>query len=207
MRAALRVPAMMVWLAILWVLLWGQITWANVLGGVLVAAAVLLLGRLDLSALRSSPLRPHWAVAYFAVIVWKLVLSNLKLAYQILTPGLNIHTGIIAVPMRGGSDAVVNLVANSITLTPGTMTVDVKRWDVDGDGIDDDDHDSVVLYIHGMFTRDVERVRHDVLELEALALRAFGSSSDYERAAQEVTDHEALLASARETTRRNRRRS
>lgn len=205
MKASLRVPAMVVWLTVLWILLWGDVTWANVLGGISVAVVVVLFARLDVSALRGSPVRPHWAVVYFLNLLWKLLESNVKLAWEILTPGMSTHTGIIAVPMRGGSDAVVNLVANSVTLTPGTMTIEVKRWDVDGDGIDDGDVDSVVMYIHGMYTRDVEAVRHDVLKLEALALRAFGTADDYRRARREVTDHEALLASARETRRINRR--
>ena len=72
--------------------------------------------------------------------------------------------------MRGGSDDVVTLVANSITLTPGTLTVDVHR-----------DESGVTLYVHGMYTRDVEAVRRDVLRLEALALRAFGSDEDAAR--------------------------
>ena len=204
MRTSLRLPALVVWLIVLWLLLWGQISWANVLGGLAVAVIVVFFARLDLSALRSNPVRPHWAVVYFVVLLWKLFESNLKLAWEILTPGLSTHTGIIAVPMRGGSDAVVNLVANSVTLTPGTMTIEVKRWDVDGDGIDDSDVDSVVMYIHGMYTRDVESVRYDVLKLEALALRAFGSPSDYECARRKVTDHEALLDAARESRRNNR---
>ena len=60
------------------------------------------------------------------------------------------------------------------------------------------------MYIHGMYTRNVESVRYDVLKLEALALRAFGSPSDYESARRKVTDHEALLDAARESRRNNR---
>lgn len=203
MHSALRIPAMMLWLVVLWITLWGSVTWANVFGGLAVAVAVVLFARLDAVSLQATYFRPHWAMWYLLVLIWKLLESNVRLAYEILTPGISTHTGIIAVPMRGGSDAVINLVANSITLTPGTMTIDVKRWDVDGDGIDDGDGDSVVLYVHGMYTRDIEAVRHDVLRLEALALRAFGNPEDYARAAQEVTDHEALLDSARAARRQN----
>lgn len=206
MRAALRIPAILLWLTALWIALWGSVTWANVLGGLAVAVAVVLFARLDAASLQPTYFRPQWAIWYLVVLLAKLVESNVRLAYEILTPGLSTHTSIIAVPMRGGSDAVINLVANSITLTPGTMTVDVKRWDVDRDGIDDGADDSVVLYVHGMYTRDIEAVRHDVLRLEALALRAFGSPADYDRAARELTDHDALLADARDARRAIRRR-
>jgi multicomponent Na+:H+ antiporter subunit E len=207
MQSALRIPAMMLWLTVLWIALWGSITWANVAGGLAVAVAVVLFARLDAASLKTTYFRPQWAAWYVLVLAWKLIDSNVRLAYEILTPGISTHTGTIAVPMRGGSEAVINLVANSITLTPGTMTIDIKRWDVDGDGIDDGEEDSVVLYIHGMYTRDIEAVRHDVLRLEALALRAFGNPSDYALAAKQVDDHEALLDSARAARRQNGERS
>lgn len=193
MRAALRIPAMMAWLTVLWVLLWGQVTFANVLGGVAVAAGVVLFARLDSASLRPTHFRPWWALRYVATLGWQLFVSNIRLAYEILTPGDGTHTGIIAVPIRGGSDAVVNLVANSITLTPGTMTIDVKRHDVDNGVPVDELEAGATLYVHGMYTKDVEAVRHDVLRLEALALHAFGSRIDYERARADVTAHEPML--------------
>ncbi len=196
MRAALRIPAMMAWLTVLWVLLWGHVTFANVLGGLAVSSAVVLFARLDSASLRPTHFRPWWAVRYLATLAWQLLVSNIRLAYEILTPGDGTHTGIIAVPIRGGSDAVVNLVANSITLTPGTMTIDVKRHDVETDVPSDELQAGATLYVHGMYTKDVEAVRHDVLRLEALALRAFGTQDDRERALADVVSHEATLTTA-----------
>ncbi len=200
MRAALRIPATIMWLTILWVALWGSISWANVIGGVAVAGGVVLFARRDPGSFRSTYFRPHWAIWYVLVVSWKLLESNLRLAWEIITPDIKTYTSIIAVPMRGGSDAVVNLVANSITLTPGTMTVDVKQHE-GVDDLDDGDPDTAVarvtLYVHGMYTRDVEAVRHDILELEALALRAFGSPADYERAQNEVVSHLDLVPGRR----------
>ena len=193
MRAALRVPAIVVWLTALWVALWADLSWANVISGLLVASLVVLITRLDRESLKPTYFRPQWAIWYVVVFGWNLLQANLKLAWEILTPGIGTYTGIIAVPMRGGSEAVINMVANSITLTPGTMTVDVKTiGDIDGDGA----LDGVVLYIHGMYTRDVEAVRQDVLHLEELALRAFGTPSDYRRAREAVVDHATLLERA-----------
>lgn len=193
-RAALRIPAMMAWLTVLWVLLWGQVTIANVVGGLAVSIAVVLFARLDSAALRPTHFRPWWALRYVTTLGWQLLVSNIRLAYEILTPGDGTHTGIIAVPIRGGSDAVVNLVANSITLTPGTMTIDVKRHEATDGGPVDEMHAGATLYVHGMYTKDVEAVRHDVLQLEALALHAFGTHDDYERALADVVSHEAMLS-------------
>lgn len=186
MRAGLRIPAMMAWLTLLWVLLWGHVTFANVLGGLAVSVAVVLFARLDSGSLRPTHFRPWWALCYLATLGWQLLVSNIRLAYEILTPGDGTHTGIIAVPIRGGSDAVVNLVANSITLTPGTMTIDVKRHE-------DDPAAGATLYVHCIYSKDVESPRHDVLKLEALALRAFGTREEYELARADVVAHELLM--------------
>ena len=196
MRASLRLPMLILWLTILWILLWGDVSAANVLGGFVVAIAVVLVARLDSASLRPTYFRPWWALRYVAHVIWQLLTANLRLAYEILTPQDHTFTGIIAVPIRGGSDAVVNLVANSITLTPGTMTIDVKRHDrpapVPG-GIGHELTAGATLYVHGMFMQDVEAVRHDILRLEALALHAFGSNEEYEWALSDVVAHEPSL--------------
>ena len=73
------------------------------------------------------------------------------------------------------------------------MTIDVKRHDVD-DGVPLNELQAgATLYVHGMYTKDVEAVRHGVLRLEALALHAFGSDDDYERALADVVSHEVML--------------
>lgn len=198
MRAALRIPAIMSWLTLLWIMLWGDLSWANVVGGVAIAGIVVAFARLDPASLRPTYFHPHWAIAYVVVLGWQLLLSNLRLAVEILTPGDGTYTAIIAVPIRGGSDAVVNLVANSITLTPGTMTIDVRRherneFDHTGDGIVDEMTAGATLYVHCLYGEDVVAVRHQVLKLEELALRAFGSDVDRELAHADVVAHDAKL--------------
>jgi len=200
MRKALRIPSIMLWLTVLWVFLWGEVSWANVLGGVAVSGGVVLFARLDSASLRPTHFHPGWAVVYVVSLLWQLVLSNVRLAVEILTPDDGTHTAIIAVPIRGGSDAVVNLVANSITLTPGTMTVDVWRHerdeiDIDGDGTIDEMTAGATLYVHCIYGEDVEAVRHQVLQLEDLALRAFGSDRDRALAHADVVEHAALIES------------
>jgi multicomponent Na+:H+ antiporter subunit E len=198
MRPALRIPAIMSWLTLLWVMLWGEVSWANVIGGIAVAGLVVVFARLEPASLRPTYFHPHWAIAYVAVLGWQLLLSNLRLAVEILTPRDGTYTAIIAVPIRGGSDAVVNLVANSITLTPGTMTMDVTRhvreaFDTTGDGLIDEMTAGATLYVHCLYGEDIEAVRLQVLKLEELALRAFGSDVDRALAHADVVAHEELL--------------
>ncbi len=180
MRFPVRLPFVLLALTVLWVALWDDISVANIVGGLIVAVVVAWVTPNEPSRYQGSHFNPLHAVKYVVLLAWKLLESNLRLAWEILTPGIGTHTGIIAVQMESGSDDVVTLVANSITLTPGTLTVEVQR-----------DGQAVTLYVHGMYTRDPEAVRHDVLQLEVWALRAFGTRQDAERAERSLAQHDA----------------
>jgi multicomponent Na+:H+ antiporter subunit E len=64
------------------------------------------------------------------------------------------------------TDGLATVVGNAITLTPGTLTVDVRR---------DDPDRPPVLYVHVLHFSDVDSLRRDVVRLERLAVRAFGT--------------------------------
>jgi multicomponent Na+:H+ antiporter subunit E len=149
------------WLVVVWVALWGPVTTATVAGGLAVAAAVQLLpagpGRRTGFAVR-----PVAAARFLAYFVAKLVEASVVVAVEVATPRNRIRTGIVAVPLRGASDALVTLVADAVTLTPGTLTVEVGR-------------NPPTLYVHVLHLRDVEAVRREIRHLEVLAVRAFGS--------------------------------
>lgn len=146
-------------LVAVWLALWSDLSVANVASGVLVALGVMaLFGTWHRGQV---VLRP-WPAAHFAAhVAWKLVASNVTVARTVLSPARRVHTGIVAVPLLGCSDAIVTLVADAITLTPGTLTLEVRR-------------DPLTLYVHALDVRDVDAVRADVRRLEVLAIRAFG---------------------------------
>jgi multicomponent Na+:H+ antiporter subunit E len=153
-----RLPAF-VWLVALWVALWGELTAANVLVGMVVAAAVkTVLPRAEPGP--AGTIRPLRAARYFAYFLYKLVEANLLVAWEVVRPGTHINLGIVAVPIRGASDVVITTVANSISLTPGTLTIEVRR-------------DPATLYVHVLHIRTVEDTRTEIYYLEYLALRAF----------------------------------
>jgi multicomponent Na+:H+ antiporter subunit E len=151
------------WLAVLWVALWGSATAANVIGGLVIAAGVLMAGR---ERRRSGQLvfRPLRALVFAGYFVVKLVQASAIVALEVVTPRNRIRTGIIAVPLLGSSDALVTIVADAISLTPGTLTVEVRA-------------DPPTLYVHVLHLHDVDKVRADVRRVETLAVRAFGTSS------------------------------
>ena len=102
-----------------------------------------LLG--DSQYFRNLPLAVRFALFYLR----ELVLSNLRVAHDVLTPAVYRRPGIIAVPLDAQTDIEIALLANLVTLTPGTLSIDVSS-------------DRRTLYIHAMFVDDVEQVRREI---------------------------------------------
>lgn len=145
-----------------WVGLWRDPGWGNLLAGALLAAASLVVFRRDPSAWRLRPLfRPLAVLRLLGYFALKLVEANVIVAWEVVTPTNRIQEGIVAVPLETPSDVVTTLVANMVSLMPGTVTVEVS------------DHPRI-LYVHVLHLRDVESMREEVRRLEELALPALG---------------------------------
>ncbi|MBA3324592.1 MAG: Na+/H+ antiporter subunit E [Rhodobacteraceae bacterium] len=72
-------------------------------------------------------LRPYYILRLFALFCWDLLISSLQVARAVLTPGESVAPRFVIVPLKAArSDLEIALVANYITLTPGTLTVDVS---------------------------------------------------------------------------------
>lgn len=164
----LRISAVVLWITALWVLLWGSLTFANVAGGILVAVGVLAFARLPrirrVAAEQQSRVNLLACLWLGIYVFYKLVAANLYLAYEVVTPRNRIRTGVIAVPLRTESETAMMMVANMITLTPGTVTIDAVGT-------------PPVLYVHVLHLHDIEEIRADLLHLEELTVKAFGSQA------------------------------
>ncbi len=183
MTKLLRLPSLIIWLTVLWCALWVDLSAGNVVGGLIVASVVVAVARpTGVTGLERTYFRPISALYFLINFLWQLVKANLVVAWEIVTPGLKINRAIIAVKMHTSSAGVVTAVANAVTLTPGTVTVDVAETDVAVDDADDPESGAVrterTLFIHVLHFIDVESVRRDVLQLERLAIKAFGSRSE-----------------------------
>lgn len=160
MMRAVRV----LWLTCIWLVLWGDASPANVLSGLVASSAVVLLfGPGRGSSGGRVVVRPVRAAHFAAHFLRSLVASSLVVARTVVAPRDRIRTGIVAVPLQGCSDGVATLIADAITLTPGTLTLEVRR-------------NPLTLYVHALDVRDVEQVRAEVRTLEVLAVRAFGTA-------------------------------
>jgi multicomponent Na+:H+ antiporter subunit E len=149
------------WLTVVWVALWGDLSVGNILAGMLLG--LLLVTLVPPSRSMRPFVRPAALLRLAVVFSWRIVAASAVVAWEVATPRNRINEGIVAVPISGGSDLVVTLVANAVSLTPGTLTLELDR-------------PGNILYVHVLHLRDLESVRRDVRSLEALVVRAFGDA-------------------------------
>ncbi len=147
------------WLTLVWVALWESLTWANLVGGMLAGILVVILvpPGPDTLVIGTRPLAGLKLLFYF---IAKLFQASIAVAWEIITPGDTTNPAVIAVPLSTASDGILTSVANMVSLTPGTLTVDV-------------DPDTRTLYIHVLHFISEETTRSDVHTLERLASDAF----------------------------------
>lgn len=157
-------------LMLTWLALWSDISIANLLSGALVSGGVVLA--FDTWQRGQPTFRPLQVLRFAAHFLYKLVEANVVVARTVISPRDRIHTGIVAVPVQGLPDAVVTLIADAISLTPGTLVLEVRR-------------NPTVLFVHCLDLRDVDAVRAEVRRLEILAIRAFGSKEAVEALRQD----------------------
>ncbi len=113
---------------VLWLLLTWSLDLQGVIAGAIIAVlfAVLLSGLLPQRVERLfSPVRWFWALAHLVSLGFWIIVANLDVLYRVVHPNLPIRPGIVKVKTSLKSDEAKTFLANSITLTPGTLTVDI----------------------------------------------------------------------------------
>ncbi len=111
--------------------------------------------------------RRTWAATAFLIfLLWNIVLSSVRVAQIVLSPNPALRQGITAIPMKAQTDFEIAALATSITLTPGTLSVDVAVTQA-ADG-----SKQHVLYVHSLVLDDPEALRHTIQsEFERRILR------------------------------------
>jgi multicomponent Na+:H+ antiporter subunit E len=114
-------------LALAWIGLSGSFEAANFAFGLAVGFLIHGLTAPAAGGHRTWGIRRMWAVsrlaAYFA---WQLVLANVRVAWAVLGPVGRLRPALVAVPLDIETDAEIAMLANMITLTPGTLSVEVS---------------------------------------------------------------------------------
>ncbi len=139
-----------IFLPLVWMALTGAFTFANFALGFAISTLALWLisspADVTLIVYLTRLLR---FIGFFFFFIRELLLANLRVAYEVLTPGFQMRSAIIAIPLDAESDLEITVLANLITLTPGTLSLDVSP-------------DRKTLYIHAMHVKDVEQFRKDI---------------------------------------------
>ncbi len=154
-------------LVLTWNLLWGEFTWANLITGVLVAFAILIFFPLPpvTFAGRVRPLRLAWFLLRFFT---DLLVASIQVAWLAFQFGKRPNSAIAAVQLRVRSDLNLTLVAEAVSLVPGSLITDADR-------------ENGILYIHMLGVKDLEhleRFKAGVLRLEARLVKAIGSDAE-----------------------------
>jgi multicomponent Na+:H+ antiporter subunit E len=135
-------------LAVAWAALTGSFAPANLLIGFVVGSLVIWFVQRPVGSPRYfRKLRQVAGLALF--FLWELLLANLRVAFDVVTPRHHMRPAIIAIPLDAQTDDEITLLSNLVTLTPGTLSIDVSP-------------DRKYLYIHSMYAQDVEAERQRI---------------------------------------------
>ena len=136
-----------------WLLLTLNVTVWNIAAGAVASLIVtIFLNRYSLKVTKKvfQIQRYFWAVLYLFIFLWECLKANLDVAYRVLHPGLPIKPGIVKAKSNLTSDIAKVFLANCITMTPGTITVDIV----------DDNFFIHWIYVH---SKDPEVYTHKIL--------------------------------------------
>jgi len=110
----------------LWMVLTSNVQIFNIVVGLAVSFSIALLYTKLFMHKAFEFISPVWFMVYLYVLLKNLILSNIQISKRILRPDMKLSPAIVAVKTNLESDWKKLLLANSITLTPGTLTLDIK---------------------------------------------------------------------------------
>lgn len=145
-------------LALIWCLLQEKLDLPEFVIGAILGYVIIYLHRTVLDdgkteqhvfSIKASVLCVAKTLRYLIVFFFEVVKANIDVVKIVLSPQLNMTPGIIAYKMEVKTDAGITLLANSITLTPGTLSVDISE-------------DRKILYIHALHIEDAEKLEQSI---------------------------------------------
>ena len=152
-------------LAVLWIFFWGDLSLYNLAAGFLLGYAVLyLFTRVkDPTLLRDAyGQRIRDLVCFGWYFTRQLFISNWETAREILTPGIGVSPRIIRYDVTGMSDLRITVLSNAITLTPGTLVVDLRDEFPEAE---DGQRGDRTLYVHCLYAKDEHEAYKDLHRL------------------------------------------
>lgn len=127
-------------LTFVWVLLTGNFSFQNFVFGFILTFVIMFIISTGSEDKKYFSLT-YKVVSFIFFFLYELVKANIQVAYDVITPRFYMKPGIVRVPLDARTDVEITLLANIISLTPGTLSLDVSD-------------DRKVLYVHAMFITD-----------------------------------------------------
>ncbi len=150
------------WLLGIWVAVSGSYTVGSFLAGLIAVAAVTLMFRRPAHSEPIHQVRPFMLLLYVGHFARELVLANIEVARAVINPNRVRDTrGILAIPLPPSSRLVGAVLANAVTLTPGTSIVEVSE-------------DPPSFHVHVLHVESVAATRSSIAELHWRLVRALG---------------------------------
>ena len=135
-------------LALGWAALTGSFTLSNLLIGYVVGYLALWTAKPMFGD--TSYFERVWRVIRLALLfIYELFVSSLRVVWDVLTPTHRSRPGIIALPLDATRDGEILMIANLISLTPGSLSLDISE-------------DRKTLYVHAMFVDDPQVLRDEL---------------------------------------------
>lgn len=127
-------------LTFVWVAITGNLSFINFIFGYGLGFGVLWLiekGKTNRKYFNRVPK----IIGFFLYFIYDMLKANFRIAYDVLTPKYFMKPGIVAFPMAAKTPFEITMLSNVISLTPGTLIIDVSE-------------DQTILYIHVMYLKD-----------------------------------------------------
>lgn len=145
----MNIFALNIALAIAWAALTGEITLPNLLVGFALGSAALFVTRPLFPGCDRYFTRTFRWIKLILTFLLELVASSIQVVIDVLTPQHMARPGIVSVPLNVKDEMAVLVLTNYISLTPGTLCLDVTD-------------DCNTLYIHAMFADDPDELRRQI---------------------------------------------
>ena len=147
-------------LALTWCAASGAVSPRNLLVGFVVGYLILSVHP-EITRSRTYRKKVYHFISFVTYFLWEIAIGALDVALAVVWPFRKLEPGIVAVPLDTRSATEQTLLANAVTLTPGTMSIDL-------------DPEGRTLYVHVIDAKDPETVRRNIKQgLEARLIQLF----------------------------------
>ncbi len=134
-------------LSFIWVALTGSMYYTNFLFGFMIGFGILWIMNRNESDRRYFNKVPR-IISFIFYFLYEMIKANVQVAYDVMTPKYFMRPGIVRYPMNAQTDMEINLLSMVISLTPGTLILDISE-------------DRKTIYIHVMYLQDPEKFIKD----------------------------------------------